>query len=158
MSGHSNFEESGEGPGIGSSLFSLFCYSAILLFRRATMPALPASPPCRRRCDMVRIPCDINTRATHTTPQCERRRARHRQALPRLRCRAHPLGFARSVRGGRCACCNIRAFRCFSHASYMARGERVRHRLLPSSHKVCAALRNAVAASRPLRTSLGSWR
>ena len=46
------------------------------------------------------------------------------------------------------------AFRCFSHASYMARGERVRHWLLPSSHKVCAALRNAVAASRLLRTSL----
>ena len=50
------------------------------------------------------------------------------------------------------------AFRCFSHASYMARGERVRHRLLPSSDKVCAALRNTVVASRPLRTSLGSWR
>ena len=45
----------------------LFCYSAILLFRRPAVPFPPASPLYRQRCGMVRIPCDIDTRATHTT-------------------------------------------------------------------------------------------
>ena len=71
MSGHSNFEESGEGPGNGSSLFSLFCYFAILLFHRPAVPIPPASPLYRQRCGMVRIPCDIDTRATHTTTHAQ---------------------------------------------------------------------------------------
>ena len=161
MSGHSNFEESGEGPGIGSSLFSLFCYSAILLF------CYSAARRCLR-CQPLRLAAGAVTWcAYHAT-------STHVQHTPHHNVRGEGPGTGRRCLGfaaarihwalhAAFAAVDVRAaayvaFRCFSHASYMARGERVRHRLLPSSHKVCAALRNAVAASRPLRTSLGSWR
>ena len=80
----------------------LFCHSAARRCLRCQPPRPVAGAVTW--CAVTWCAHDINTRATHTTPQCERRRARHRQALPRLRCRAHPLRFARSVRGGRCRC------------------------------------------------------